>query len=109
MQFWFNKDARLSIPSVSIPYGQRFITIEIESQANLVFAAPGNLFLRTIFERVNTSTGAVGGNIVKDAEDSIQRFVTYAPVLASNSAIDTTQTITNMELYINNIFVNPEV
>lgn len=26
--FWFNKDPRLSIPSVSIPYGQRFITID---------------------------------------------------------------------------------
>jgi hypothetical protein len=27
--FWFNKDPRLSIPSVSIPYGQRFIYVDI--------------------------------------------------------------------------------
>lgn len=27
--FWFNVDPRLAIPSVAIPYGQRFITIDI--------------------------------------------------------------------------------
>lgn len=62
--FWFNRDPRLSIPSVSIPYGQRFIGVELA--------------------RLDEIAVGLGGSIV-------------APV------IDT------MELYINNIFVNPEI
>ena len=29
--FWYNKDVRLAVPSVAIPYGQRFINIELAS------------------------------------------------------------------------------
>lgn len=61
--FWFNKDPRLSIPSVSIPYGQRFINITFASQSEISAVDAGV---------VNTN-------------------------------------ITTCELYINNIFVNPEV
>lgn len=48
--FWYNKDVRLAIPSVAIPYGQRFINIQLASREELVdvfprgastFAAPG--------------------------------------------------------------------
>lgn len=60
--FWFNLDPRLAIPSVAIPWGQRFIDITIESLANVMFGDPFN-----------------------------------------------TPTIETAELYINNIFVNPEV
>lgn len=63
--FWFNLDPRLSIPSVAIPYGQRFIKIEL---------APVQL----ICEGVPTP----------DCQFP---------------------TITLMELYTNNIFVNPEI
>jgi hypothetical protein len=34
--FWYNKDVRLAVPSVAIPYGQRFINIELASAAELV-------------------------------------------------------------------------
>lgn len=34
--FWYNKDVRLAVPSVAIPYGQRFINIELASFAELV-------------------------------------------------------------------------
>jgi len=68
--FWFNTDPRLSIPSVSIPYGQRFIEVTLASAAQLV-------------GRVN------------------------------RSAVDTSTiaepTVRIAELYVNNIFVNPEV
>lgn len=33
--FWFNKDVRLAFPSVSVPYGQRFITFSITQAANI--------------------------------------------------------------------------
>jgi hypothetical protein len=106
--FWFNKDPRLSVASVSIPYGQRFITIELETQANILFVAPGNLFLRLTTE-VMTSAGVNKGTNAAVAVTDYKRYVNQVPVLATSSVIDTTQTITNMELYINNIFVNPEI
>ncbi len=33
--FWFNQDVRLAFPSVSVPYGQRFITFSITQVENL--------------------------------------------------------------------------
>ncbi len=38
--FWFNLDPRLAIPSVSIPYGQRYITVEFADQSELVGLVP---------------------------------------------------------------------
>ena len=73
--FWFNKDPRLAIPSVSIPYGQRFITMTLAKSSELI------------------------------------ELVT-PPSVADTSA-DTgslpTLTIAECSLWINNIFVNPEV
>jgi hypothetical protein len=106
--FWFNKDPRLSIASVSIPYGQRFITIDIEQQNNILFTAPGNLFLRLTVEQ-QTSAGTGMGTAAALAVSGIKKWVTLTPTLADGSVIDTTQQISNMELYINNIFVNPEI
>jgi hypothetical protein len=88
---------RLSIASVSIPFGQRYITIDVELQANLLFVAPGNLFLRLTTETI-ASAGAGKGTAAALAVTSYNRFVTYSPVLASGSTIDSTQQITNMEL-----------
>jgi hypothetical protein len=34
--FWYNKDVRLAVPSVAIPYGQRFINVNLASLAQLV-------------------------------------------------------------------------
>jgi hypothetical protein len=103
--FWFNVDSRLSIASVSIPYGQRFITIDLEAQNNLVYTAPGNLFLKLTTE---TFTGPVlAGTPV--AVTAYTKTETRVPVLASGSTVSSSQSIKTMELYINNIFVNPEI
>jgi hypothetical protein len=66
--FWFNTDPRLAIPSVSIPYGQRFIRI--------LFASADEIASGVDF--------GGGGAIIPP-------------------------TISLLELYINNIFVNPEI
>lgn len=105
--FWFNKDVKLSIPSVSIPYGQRFITIDLEQQQNILFTAPGNLFLKLTVESFVTTTGLIGGAVVQPG--GVQRYITHTPVLVNNSTIDSTQQISTMDLYINNIFLNPEI
>lgn len=71
--FWFNKDCRLAVPSVAIPYGQRFLEIELGTSAELV----GKV----------TPAGADG----------------------SDTAVLGSLTIADISLYVNNIFVNPEV
>lgn len=103
--FWFNRDSRLSVASVSIPYGQRFITVYINQQSNLVFTAPGNLFLRLVTESWNNSDGTAAGT----GALNYHRYQTQTPVLLSNSSVSSSQSIPGMELYINNIFVNPEI
>jgi len=111
--FWFNKDSRLAIASVCIPYGQRFITIEVESQDRILFVAPGNLFLRLTVQQQVSNDGPLGtnsaGTATAIAVTDVNTWITYTPVLASGSVIDSTQAIQNMELYTNNIFVNPEI
>jgi hypothetical protein len=42
--FWFSKDFRLSIPSVSIPFGQRNIDVTLAPLTDLVYAVPGKVF-----------------------------------------------------------------
>lgn len=78
--FWCNRDPRLAVPSVAIPYGQRFITVELASAAELV--------------------GEVGRGANDGEWDEISR---------SAGGVLSTATLSKIELYINNIFVNPEV
>jgi hypothetical protein len=81
--FWCNKDPRLSVPSVAIPYGQRFINIDLASQDELV--------------------GIVGRG-ANAADPYSDNTVATGGGLTAGSA-----TLKFIELYINNIFVNPEV
>ena len=75
--FWFNTDPRLAIPSVAIPYGQRFLNVDLATKAQLlrVIKNPGSL---------------------TDGATLINPTVTNP-------------TIANCDLYINNIFVNPDI
>ena len=77
--FWYNKDVRLAVPSVAIPYGQRFINIELASASELVGLVPRGTY----------NTGSVNW--------------------ASPGGTLSDPTLETAELYINNIFVNPEV
>jgi hypothetical protein len=70
--FWFNLDPRLAIPSVAIPYGQRFINVTLASRIQMV-----DVQLR-------------GAGVAGDTAIS-------------------TPGVSTFELYINNIFVNPEI
>lgn len=73
--FWFNRDPRLAIPSVSIPYGQRFIDLTLASAA-----------------------------------DILQHVHAFDPALDSPGTNPVpVPDVETCELYINNIFVNPEI
>lgn len=108
LMFWCNRDPRLAVASVAIPYGQRYITVDIEAQSNILFTAPGNLWLRLTTEQF-TSTGAGKGTAAGLVVVDMKRTVTLQPTLASGSTINSAQQIKNMDLYINNIFVNSEI
>jgi hypothetical protein len=77
--FWCNKDVRLSVPSVAIPYGQRFIRVKLADGTKLVNLVPR------------------GANAGKWGDADI------------GGSLDYTGMLKTIELYINNIFVNPEV
>lgn len=109
--FWCNTDSRQAIASVSIPYGQRFITVDIEAQSNILFVAPGNLFLQlTVEEQVSTVAAAGFGTAASQDVAIVRKYITRTPVLATGSTIaDIASPFSAFNLYINNIFVNPEI
>jgi len=84
---------------------QRFITIDLETQSNILFTAPGNLWLQLTTELFANASGTAAGAAITN----YQRFTERQPVQVPTSGIDSTQTVSNIELYINNIFVNPEI
>ncbi|KUG01557.1 Major capsid protein [Phytophthora nicotianae] len=73
--FWFNTDIRLAFPSVSVPYGQRFITFSLTQASNLYHA---------ILNPARTTTTITSPRL-------------------------STPQISTFDLYINNLFVLPEV
>jgi hypothetical protein len=92
LNFWFNNDIKLCIPSVSIPYGQRFITIDFATKDELLQEFPG-LFVKQTWELLTVA-------------DS-QRRVRYRPYWQAGTLNDVT--IDSTSLYINNIFVTNEI
>lgn len=74
--FWCNLDPRLSVPSVAIPYGQRFINVSLAARSLMYGLVPRGI----------------------GTWDAPRGSLTAA-----------TNEIAEIELYINNIFVNPEV
>jgi hypothetical protein len=117
--FWFNKDARLSIASVSIPYGQRIIEISVAPRSKLLFLAPGNVYMETRVEcyELDMSAGASPAawnwsdlNASGDLTVNYSVLTSVTPVLISNSVlVDSNSNEVKLNLYINNIFVNPEI
>ena len=73
--FWCNQDPRLSVPSVAIPYGQRFINMTLATKAQMV------------------------------AGDARDPNATSSPITVTVGDV----TVSSIVLYINNIFVNPEI
>lgn len=97
LRFWFNDDARLSIASVSIPFGQRFITIDLARQDLLAFEFPG-LYVRQTVDS--------GPGLIPQVTQNV-RTVSYRPWVSPGTLSEIA--VSRVELYVNNIFVNPEV
>ncbi|NRA97779.1 MAG: hypothetical protein HRU14_16400 [Planctomycetes bacterium] len=91
LRFWFNDDARLSIASVSIPFGQRFITVDLARQDLLAFEFPG-LYVR---------------QAVPSGTSTNDFTVNHRPWISPGTISEIG--LSRVELYVNNIFVNPEI
>lgn len=104
LHFWFNKDARLSIPSVAIPFGQRFITVDLASVDEVIVDFPGCFVAQTVtdYSHITVDTDIP---VATDAAGTTYR--NFRPYWQRSTI--TAPTISVLELYINNIFVNPEV
>lgn len=77
LMFWFNENPQLAIPSVSIPFGQRYLEFELAQLSDLAAGV--------VVNGVGTTNS------------------TAAALSISGTQIQT------CDLYVNNIFVNPEV
>lgn len=98
--FWFCKDTRLAIASVSIPYGQRFIEWDLEVQNKIQYVVPGtDIFIRQFVPAVAGPTGTPAQTIT-------------VPYLVPGSTISTgtnNGAIAETTLFINNLFMQSEV
>jgi hypothetical protein len=99
--FWFNTNARLSVPSVAIPYGQRYIHVDIAQASEIITDFPGLFVQQTV--TIAELPGAGGGAALVNGTT----YRNYRPYWQTSAIV--TPTLTNVELYINNIFVNPEI
>ena len=88
LRFWFNERIDQAVPSVAIPSGQRYISVKLATQSQLVVEEPLVYVKRVITNSPNTT-------------------IEYRPFVSAGtiSAI----TLSNVELYVNNLFVNPEI
>jgi hypothetical protein len=94
LRFWFNERIDQAVPSVAIPSGQRYISVKLATQSQLVVEEP-LLYVKRIL-----SDGA-GGSTTSDVTVEYRPFISAGTI----SAI----TLSNVELYVNNLFVNPEI
>lgn len=134
LNFWFNDNVNLSIPSVAIPFGQRFINLYLSdaqsnSNGNLIYETPGAyLKVTTIYDSTHPdswSGSQANPTFLPDTqeikfyewshassalnENPLETNVPLVPFPSSSSNQLNIRDTIAAELYINNIFVNPEI
>lgn len=110
--FWFNKNIGLAIPSISIPYGQRFIYVQLEEFEKMAQEAYGNLFLKTTTEEFSVSVAGTndGGDLSSGTVEEVNVAVRHDPRKVKNGGVDSDSgSVKNMYLWISNIYVLPEI
>lgn len=102
--FWFNTDVHLAIPSAAIPFNNRFIKFNLARKDEILYVAPGNLYYRVDVEDVTLTTNTPAGVLTQINNIATRRV----PYLASNSIV-TGGELSEVALYINNLFIDPDV
>lgn len=128
--FWFSKDVKLSIPSVSIPFGQRNIDVTLASLSELVYTVPAKLFrlhkTKYLYSKLmeqhkqalyfGTGYDSIASVVTDVVGNRNPIKVNCEKIQVNNADYDTSVTgnlLTNdeidVDLYINNLFVTPEI
>ena len=111
--FWFNKDASNALPSAAIPFGQRYIKVQLADAAQLVFRSsvvynilkttnkyvPAAVFTLQPDGRYDLSGGLVVRNTWYEYH--------YLPVYTNGTL--NYPNIKSISLYANNIFAHPAI
>lgn len=105
LRFWFNEDVRLSVPSVSIPYGNRFITVDLQDQSLLAFEFPGAYLKKYTFSSSSQAFKDPPSQAGTDDTEILE--ISYTPIMQPQTLPDIK--VEFIELYVNNIFVNAEI
>jgi hypothetical protein len=130
LNFWFNNNVNLAVPSVAIPFGQRYINITLadpqsNSNGNLLSEVAGAYLKVTTLYDSEKPEFEQGADFTPNTTD-----IRYYPWSSESSYLNsksgetnipgitfpessvnqlTVRDAINAELYINNIFVNPEI
>ncbi len=121
--FWFNKDVRLSIPSIAIPYGNRSIEFTLCSEQELVGVVPSDISLNTAYKGYTETGGkygtlnnpfAVAHNDSKYGQniDDVYNILAWDKTNLDAAVKDVTTNplkVNKIELYVNNLFVDSAV
>ncbi len=97
--FWYSRDFRLAIPSVAIPYGQRFLDLKLASIKDLVYSQPANVFV--VKKMMTWTQGEEEPAVLNDMELVSMSSYQGSPNVSLESL--------DLDLYINNLFVNSEI
>lgn len=100
--FWFCKDFRLALPSLSIPYGQRNVSIDFANKKNLLVKAYGDIKLEKTVAKYVLETNV--GPILSGKTD-----IDYENIWCDPNSEIPEPTISNIVIYLNNLFLVPEI
>jgi hypothetical protein len=118
--FWFNMDKRLMVPSVAIPYGQRFVEIDFAAQNMMMRVVGGVSDAQALgataddtihYSRLFSSVVTTGGGWDADhlaRLTAVDMFDTTSLSTAATEVI-TGGGINSANLYVNNIYVLPDI
>jgi hypothetical protein len=111
--FWFNEDFSNALPSAAIPFGQRYIQVQLEEAKNLLFRAPAVHSIVKVTSRYVPGANFIlngdgtynlaGGFTVRNTWYEYQ----YLPIYTNGTL--NYPTIKSMVLYANNLFTHPAI
>jgi hypothetical protein len=106
LRFWFNERIDQAMPSVAVPQG-RVVSIALNTLDKLVVEAPGLYVKRVIDSATEAESDSASTLVTTIALANNVRTIEYRPYVSAGTL--TMGVLTNVELYVNNLFVNPEI